>query len=273
MNSDLLKMVLGTAVRHGATVAGAWLVKQGIVDADGSTQFVGAVMCIAAVAWSLWNKYGQYVVASYLQKMTATASTAAAKAAAEQAPIKASTVAKILIAAFVLSAFLANVPSANAAGLKPLALTPVADPLNDLMSKIESIKTEAVAAIIADIQAADADAATLTSANDPASFRDPIAHACYPAQIKFLQSLPQAQPFTGKLVLVQLFQRKRDFVAQVKAGLPVYLKLGCAPLLGDEVQIFVQTMGLVGVKVLPAALTGLFPALAPITLPAMAALP
>ena len=37
---------------------------------------------------------------------------------------------------------------------------------------------------------------------------------------------------------VQLFQKKRDFVAQIQAGIPVYLKLGCAPLLGDEAAIF-----------------------------------
>ena len=59
---------------------------------------------------------------------------------------------------------------------------------------------------------------------------------------------------TGKLIAVQLFQRKRDFIAQIQAGLPVYLKLGCQPLLGDEASVFTKLMGLVGIKVALATL-------------------
>jgi len=62
--------------------------------------------------------------------------------------------------------------------------------------------------------------AALTNPSDPASFRDPISHACYPAQIKFLQSLPQVQVIKAKVPFnaIVLFQRERDLVTQLPAG-------------------------------------------------------
>lgn len=181
----------------------------------------------------------------------------------------AATAAKVLIAAFALSFLLAS-GSAQAQGKRPqftgdiaadlkankAAATPapsspkpVTDPISKFISDIENIKKEIADGAIADLKAADSDAATLLNPGDPTSFRDPISHACYPAAVKFLQSLPTATPTTGKIVAAQLFQKKRDFVAQIQAGLPVYLKLGCAPLLGDEATIFTKLMGLVGVQV------------------------
>lgn len=139
---------------------------------------------------------------------------------------------------------------------KPAAAT--GDPLSKFISDLEAIKQEVVDGIVADFNAADADAGLVLNTADPTSFKDPISHACYPAAVKFLQSLPVATPTTGKFILVQLFQKKRDFVAQIRAGLPVYLKLGCAPLIGDEAMIFAKLMGLIGVKVgLDALVPGL----------------
>ncbi len=159
----------------------------------------------------------------------------------------------------------------NATVVSPLRAN---DPFGDLMSQIEKVKAEQIEGIVAALKEADADAGTVinTATND---VKDPIAHACYPAQIKFLQSLPVSQPIASPAPfnLIVLFQRKRDFVAQVKAGIPAYLKLGCSALLGDEVQTFVQTTALVGIKLLPAAATAMFPPLAPVTLPAMTLLP
>lgn len=164
------------------------------------------------------------------------------------------------------------------------------DPLSQFMDQLEKVKAENIAAVISDIEAADADAGTVVtpaiaanpSATPPtaaidAVVRDPIAHACYPALIKFLQSTPTFQPASGKLVGFQLFQRKRDFVAQLKAGLPIYLKLGCAPLLGDEVNSFIQIMAMIGVKIAPAGIAAICPpcaaAVAPIALPALTLTP
>lgn len=121
--------------------------------------------------------------------------------------------------------------------------------LQGFMDQLSKIQTKLVDDTVADMTAADGDAATLINPSDPTSFRDPISHACYPAAIKFLQSLPASTAPTGTLIAVQLFQKKRDFVAQIQAGLPVYLKLGCAPLLGDEAAIFTKLMGLLGVNV------------------------
>lgn len=131
---------------------------------------------------------------------------------------------------------------------KPAAAAAI-DPLTKFMNDLEKVQQDTVTGIVGDFTAADADAASLTNSSDPTSFKDPISHACYPAAIKFLQELPVATPTTGKFILVQLFQKKRDFVAQIQAGIPVYLKLGCAPLLGDEAMIFTKLMGLVGVQV------------------------
>lgn len=58
MDENFIKMILGTALRHGATIAGGWLLKEGIVDNDGATQFIAAIMLLGGVAWSGWQKYG-----------------------------------------------------------------------------------------------------------------------------------------------------------------------------------------------------------------------
>lgn len=137
------------------------------------------------------------------------------------------------------------------------AASPV-DGLSKIMDSLSAVEQKVVDGAIADINAADADAASLINASDATSFKDPISHACYPAAIKFLQSLPVATAPTGEFILVQLFQKKRDFIAQIRAGLPVYLKLGCAPLLGDEAAILGKLLGLIGVKVgLDALVPGL----------------
>lgn len=170
------------------------------------------------------------------------------------------------------------------------ALAAPADPLGDFMTQLEAVKADVINNVIADIQAADADAGAIITPAIPANptatpptpaiaavVRDPIAHACYPAAIQFLQSTPQFQPPTGKLIGVQLFQRKRDFIAQLQAGLPTYLKLGCAPLLGDEVNTFIQIMAMVGVKIAPLGIAAICPpcaaAAAPIALPALTLTP
>jgi hypothetical protein len=172
------------------------------------------------------------------------------------------------------------------------------DPLATFMAQLETITQDTISGVIADIQLADNDAATIivpaipataaVPANPnatpptpaipafpatPAVVKDPISHACYPAAIQFLSSIPAVAAPTGKFVGVQLFQAKRDFIAQLQAGLPTYLKLGCAPLLGDEINIAVQVFNMIGIKILPAALTAVMPALAPITLPAMVLAP
>lgn len=177
----------------------------------------------------------------------------------------------VLVAVLIFSmfGFVDQVSAQPLRLLKPTATKTIASPtdsLTKLMTNLSNVTQEVVTGVIADIQAADADAGALTNPNDPASFRDPIAHACYPAEVKFLQSLPVATPPTGKYVLVQLFQKKRDFVIQLQAGLPAYLKLGCAALLGDEAQIFAKSLALVGVTV---AANSLLPGSGALALPSL----
>jgi hypothetical protein len=92
-------------------------------------------------------------------------------------------------------------------GLVP-APARASDPLAEFMDQLEKVKAENIAAVIADIQSADADAGALVTPAIPANpnatpptpavdavVRDPIAHACYPALIKFLRRRrPSSRP-------------------------------------------------------------------------------
>lgn len=215
--------------------------------------------------------------------------------------IPTSTVAKIIIVTLAASFLL--LPTASKAdpiadvkadlakaGIKPIrtlkitkpavtASAPAAQPdvvatLDQFMAKLEAITQTVITNSVADITAANADASTVitpATATSAAVVRDPIAAACYPALIQFLQNLPTGTPTTGTFIAVQLFQKKRDFIAQLQAGLPSYLKIGCAALLGSEVQILTQALGLVGITVATGGITGLLPAATLIpALPALA---
>lgn len=149
----------------------------------------------------------------------------------------------------------------------------IVNTVDGLLSKLESIQNDLVTNVIADVQAADADAGTIVTpatATVAAVVSDPISHACYPAAVQFLQSLPVAKPTTGTLNGIQLFQKKRDFVNQLKAGIPAYLKIGCGALIGDETEILITMLGMVGVTVATGGITGLLPAAT--LLPALPAL-
>lgn len=252
MDMDALKPILAGLVRHALTSLGGMLVASGYMQSSDTAALVGGGMVIAGMLWSWWQKEGQAKLLAIVAKMHPVVSpNATTSQAVKAATDAAKAVASILLVAFAVSLFLAG-GSAQAQGLlKPrvAVAAPAATGLQKLMNDLAALQKKVVDDTVADIAAADADASTLTNPADPASFRDPIAHACYPAATKFLQSLPAASPTTGTLVAVQLFQRKRDFIAQIQAGLPVYLKLGCAPLLGDEIQTFTKLMGLVGVSV------------------------
>ena len=191
------------------------------------------------------------------------------------ANIPAATAKPVIIIAIVVWTLFAFGGSAHAATLpkpRPPAASSV-DPLQKIMDDISAKSPAIVSYVVAAVQEADDDAATLTNPADLTSFRDPIAHACYPAQIKFLQSLPQilAIKAPAPYNVIVLFHRKRDLVAQIKAGLPGYLKVGCAALLKDEETILIQTLGMIGVSIGAGVLSGVFPAAAPIALPLLGA--
>lgn len=296
-----LKFVGGLLVAHGLATEGPGLEALG-----------GAATTAAGALWSWWVQKGHLAAGDWLKHLTDTATQAAAiEVAKKMAPasltgaaqdakaaVALAAVAKVLLVAFALSLFLAANPAMAQTGniVKDIAAaraarglatpkatvspaSPVAsatsDPLSKLMSDLAKIQSDVVTGVVADINAADADAgtiitpavaATATTAAVPAVVKDPIAHACYPAEVQFLQSLPVATAPTGNYVLVQLFQKKRDFIMQIQAGLPAYLRLGCAALLGDEIQTFTKSMALIGVSV---AANGLLPGSGGLVLPAL----
>ncbi len=197
----------------------------------------------------------------------------------------AQTVAKVLIAAIAFSLFMLTtgpasadpiadakakvaafnkgVVTANKALVAPTPAPTITTSIDQFISKLEGVQAKLVTDVVADIQAADADAGTViipATATTPATVKDAVSHACYPAAIQFLKSLPTATPLTGTLTGVQLFQQKRDFITQLQAGLPSYLKVGCAALLGDEIKTFVTLMAMVGVTIGTGGVTGLLPA-------------
>lgn len=89
---------------------------------------------------------------------------------------------------------------------------------------------------IADLQAADADAV---------AHNDQLAHACYPALIRFVTELQGNDPNATVKGAFGAFQRARDLRMGVQSGLPIYLKLGCAPLVQDETLLLFK-LGLIG---------------------------
>jgi hypothetical protein len=61
MMSDLVKAWLGSAIRHGITIVGAWLVTRGWLGASQSNGFVeelsGILLCAAMFGWSILQKF------------------------------------------------------------------------------------------------------------------------------------------------------------------------------------------------------------------------
>jgi hypothetical protein len=138
---------------------------------------------------------------------------------------------------------------------KPAAAAPsLQDAVQDVLTKLQNVHADAISGTIAALKEADADAGTVivqANGSTPAQVKDPISHACYPAEIQYLQSLPTAQAITAPAPynLIVLFQYKRDFVNLLLSGqlVPTYLKLGCSALLGNEAAILAATLGAVGI--------------------------
>jgi hypothetical protein len=164
-----------------------------------------------------------------------------------------STVAKILLVAFALSFLLAG-GSAQAA-TKP-AKVDVVQSLSDAFAKLAAKGT-------AGLESADA----LASAIDPDTNQmvDAVAHACYPALIKFVGALPKPSGSSDTDVFV-IYERARIARLTIQKGLPSYLQIGCAPLVQDEANLLTAILGIAGVAIgtsglsLPA-LPGLLPAI------------
>lgn len=105
-----------------------------------------------------------------------------------------------------------------APGLTACASNPLAAPAS-AATQTDPLQNLANFSIV-DLQAADADAV----ANN-----DTIAHACYPALVKFIQSFPNLQLGTVSGAF-GAFQKGRDVRNTATAGIPDYVTMGCGPL-------------------------------------------
>jgi hypothetical protein len=55
---DFLKQVILGLIRHVLTVGAGALVTDGYLSSSDAQTAVGAVMALAVIGWSAWNKYG-----------------------------------------------------------------------------------------------------------------------------------------------------------------------------------------------------------------------
>lgn len=139
MDTDLLKAFLGSAVRHGLTVAAPALIAAGIMPATETNAFISAGMFIAGLGWSCYQKYGMAIVTGLLKKITSRGTVAEAVATAKVNPaVLAATAAQklgILFLAILLGVLMFSRPGyAQPAPKKGLAVTgnPLADINTDL---------------------------------------------------------------------------------------------------------------------------------------------
>lgn len=120
---------------------------------------------------------------------------------------------------------------------------------NTIGEKLQAVTKDVLDKAIADLTAASADAQV---------HNDKISQPCWDAQAAFLKSLPaeQATPPTeiGPALAIQI---SRDILNSVTGNDASSLKVSCAALIGDQLSIINQTLGLVGlagIAGLPAGL-------------------
>lgn len=252
MDSDLLKAFVAGQVRHFVTLAAGGLVTYGAVTPDNKNAFIqigsGIVMWVIAAFWSWWQKEGHAKVVATLKR-----NAPAAKPVAVVPPKPAAAIMLLVGASFVLALLMSG--DAHAQIKRPLILSPL-KPAVTLPQPLD-IFAQLAAKVrdTSDLQAADA----LASAIDPDTnqMADPIAHACYQAEIKFFGSLPPIAKDATTPGPAVLFQRTRLIRLRLQKGLPDYLKIGCAPLMQDEAQLLVKIAAMVGVTVGTGGLGGL----------------
>ena len=73
--TPLIQKAIGTLVRHGLTILGAWLVENGLTTGDDwMTLSMKASPILVSLVWSLWQKYGSTLLQSVLHDLPAGAS-------------------------------------------------------------------------------------------------------------------------------------------------------------------------------------------------------
>jgi hypothetical protein len=95
---------------------------------------------------------------------------------------------------------------------------------------------------VADLQNAD----KIAVANN-----DALAHACYPALIAWIQSLPSATQGTTVSGAVSAFELARTTRIGATTGIPNAVKLGCGGLLIDEQTLLLKLGAMAATSVVP----------------------
>lgn len=55
--NELIKAIALGVIRNAATSAGAWLVSNGILDNAGAQSFLGSVLFLAGMGFTIWDKF------------------------------------------------------------------------------------------------------------------------------------------------------------------------------------------------------------------------
>jgi hypothetical protein len=132
-------------------------------------------------------------------------------------------------------------------GLAALGLAACAAPSPNGGTPSPGPLAQIAAFTVADLQAADAEAV---------NGGDMIAHACFPALVTFIQTIPAANGSQTVAGAISAFEAARLLRMQVQSGvangLPAYLKLGCSALVLDE-QVLIAKLAALGAGAAVAA--------------------
>lgn len=196
-------------LRNALVSAAGALVTHGVISAGQTETVVGAVMVLAGVAWSWWQKQGQANVVAELAKMSGRASKSATTADAAAVGTEA---AKVSIAA----------KAATGAVLVAIALGGLLWGGQPAHAQQPAPESSILTRILADAQVALDDA----TAHD-----DKIAAPCYAAIIAVATARSAAT--TEKGGVLAMFQKVRDVMKINTSPMGTQLIMGCAPLVQD----------------------------------------
>lgn len=76
----LFEKAIGSVIRSGMLALGGYLMAQGLITEDQSTQLLALAPMLAGLAWSLWQKYSAQVAVEVAKELPAGATNHQVKA-------------------------------------------------------------------------------------------------------------------------------------------------------------------------------------------------
>lgn len=213
--------------RHLLSGAGVWLAAHGLVCATGCSpgqitaeQFVGAGMALVAVLWSVWQKWGQAIVAAQLARLKDHVAAIPDPMAGGPLARVADKVdaAKAVAGALVLVIMLAGLwaPQARAqTGITGTTKTPA--PIASSASNIFGLNALTQSPIIRQIQQWTDDdiSAAIALSTSIQGLSDDVGHACWVAMAP-IGKVVKAHPLPATLNLASDIQAARLFLRAIK---------------------------------------------------------